>query len=203
MSFSTPFCKRDISILFLVTPISPWNRMGRDMIGIHTPSGTVVSPTLISPERHEWLHVAHLQRARQEGFTQDLLKLLARYHPKAKSLNPQGRMLKIINHWATPPTPHHALERTFLTNTELFGSPLICSMSGGISYCSAFPEDDIFGATTNFFLYRWTGSCIANPEYELEDMLKSVLHALASFSRVTRHPFSGGLNPPSLGGHTV
>ena len=107
--------------------------MGRDMIGIHTPSGTVVSPTLISPERHEWLHVAHLQRARQEGFTQDLLKLLARYHPKAKSLNPQGRMLKFANHCATPPTLHQAMERTLLTNTDLFGSPLKCSMFGKIS----------------------------------------------------------------------
>jgi len=34
----------------LVPPISPWNRLSRDMIGVHTPSGTVISPTLISPE---------------------------------------------------------------------------------------------------------------------------------------------------------
>ena len=53
-------------------------------------------------------------------------------------------------------------------------------MSGGISYCSAFPEVEIFGAITDSFLYRWTGSCIANPEYEPHDMLKAVLHALAS-----------------------
>jgi hypothetical protein len=53
-------------------------------------------------------------------------------------------------------------------------------MSDGISYCSAFPEDEIFGAITDSFLYRWTGSCIATPEYEPEDMLKAVLHALAS-----------------------
>jgi hypothetical protein len=53
-------------------------------------------------------------------------------------------------------------------------------MSGGISYCYAFPEDEIFGATTDSFRYRWTGSCIANPKYEPEDMLKAVLHALSS-----------------------
>ena len=51
-------------------------------------------------------------------------------------------------------------------------------MSGGISYCSAFPEDEIFGAITDSFLYRWTGSCISNPECEPEDMLKEILHAL-------------------------
>jgi hypothetical protein len=63
---------------------------------------------------------------------------------------------------------------------ELFGSPLNCSMSSGISYYSAFPEDEFFGATTDSFRYRWTGSCISNPEYEPEDMLKAVLHAFPS-----------------------
>ena len=62
--------------------------MGRDMIGVHTPSGSNISPTLISPERYKWLHAAHSQKAQAEAFTQDLLKLLARYYPRAKSLNP-------------------------------------------------------------------------------------------------------------------
>ena len=38
----------------------------------------------------------------------------------------------------------------------------------------------MFGAIPDAFTYRWTGSCITNPEYEPEDMLKAVLHALAS-----------------------
>jgi hypothetical protein len=80
------------------------------------------------------------------------------------------------------PTLQQALERTFLTNKELFGSSVNFSMSGGISYRSAFPEDEIFGAITDSFLYRWTDSCIANPEYEPKDMLKAVLHALASYT---------------------
>ena len=95
-------------------------------------------------------------------------------------MNPQDRKLKLANHWATPPKLHQTLECTFIRKTELFGSPLKCSMSGGISYCSAFPEDEIFGTITDLFLYRWTGSCIANPEYEPEDILKVVLYALAS-----------------------
>ena len=107
--------------------------MGRDMIGVHTPSGTAISPILISHERYKWLHAAHSQRARPEAFTHDLLTLLARHHPRAKSLNPQGRKLKLANHWATVPTLHQALERTFLFDKELFGSPINCSMSGGIS----------------------------------------------------------------------
>ena len=55
--------------------------MDRDMIGVHTPLGTVISPTLISSERYKWIHMAHSQRARLEAFTHDLLELLARYHP--------------------------------------------------------------------------------------------------------------------------
>ena len=46
----------------------------------------------------------------------------------------------------------------------------------------------MFGAITESFLYRWTGSCIAHPEYEPEDMLKAVLHTLAS-SESSNSPF--------------
>jgi hypothetical protein len=53
-------------------------------------------------------------------------------------------------------------------------------MTKGMTYGSAFPEDVHFGAILNFFQYRWTASCIANPEYEPEDMLQAVLHALSS-----------------------
>jgi len=64
----------------MVPPTSPWNKLGRDMIGVHTPSGSVISPTLVSPKRYNWLHAAHSQRTRPEAFTHDLLlKFLARY----------------------------------------------------------------------------------------------------------------------------
>ena len=54
-------------------------------------------------------------------------------------------------------------------------------MSADITYCSAFPEDTVFGTIINSSQFRWTSSCIANPEYEYEDMLKAVLHALTPF----------------------
>jgi hypothetical protein len=78
------------------------------------------------------------------------------------------------------PTLQQEINRTFISDKELFGSPINCSMSGSISYCCAFPEDEILGATTDSFRYRWTGSCIANPEYEPKDMLKAVLRAFSS-----------------------
>jgi hypothetical protein len=54
-------------------------------------------------------------------------------------------------------------------------------MSDGITNISAFPENANFGAIINSLQFRRTSSCIANSEYEPEDMLKAVLYALASF----------------------
>ena len=54
-------------------------------------------------------------------------------------------------------------------------------MSGGITYYFSFPEDTIFGDIINSFQFPWTRSCIANPEYGPEDMLKALLYALKSF----------------------
>jgi hypothetical protein len=76
------------------------------------------------------------------------------YNPKPKSLNPQGRQLKLANHWAIPPRLRHAIEATIMTTTELFGSPLNYSMSDGITFCSTFSEDAVFGATINSFQFR-------------------------------------------------
>jgi len=113
---------------------------------------------------------------------------MSRYHPKAKTLNPQGQLLKLADHWAIPPRLRQAIESTLLTTTELFGSPLNCSMSDGITYCSAFSEDAVFGAVISSFQFRWVSSCITNPEYEPENMLKAILRALAS-SESNETPF--------------
>jgi hypothetical protein len=45
-----------------------------------------------------------------------------------------------------------------------------------------------FGAIIDSFQFRWTSSCIVNPEYKPEDMLKAVLHTLAS-SKSIETPF--------------
>ncbi len=88
------------------------------------------------------------------NFTQDFLGLVSRYHPKAKTFNPQGRSLKLANHWAIMSRLRQAIESTVLSTTELFVSPLNFSMPEGITYCSAFPEDAVFGAIINSFQIR-------------------------------------------------
>ena len=115
--------------------------------------------------------------------------------PRAKSLNPRDRTLLIVDHGAIPSPPRQAIESTFLTTTELSNNPFDCSMTGKITYCSTFPEDNGFGVILNSFLFRWTSFCIANPEYGPEDMLKDVLYALVS-SKFSKNPFLDGLILP-------
>ena len=89
-------------------------------------------------------------------------------------------MSKIANQWAITHSLASAIHTCFNTTFEIFASPLNISMNPNVEYCTAFPEDANFGAHFNSFSYRHTRSCIANPEYEPEDMRKAVLHALAS-----------------------
>jgi hypothetical protein len=158
------------------------------MIAVHNHTEAAISSTLLYPERYTWLHETHSRLHNHTDFTEDLLGLISRYHPKAKTLNPQGRSLKLTNNWVIPPRLCQAIETTFLTTTEIFGNSLNCSMSDGITYCSTFPKDAVFGAIMNYFQLRWTSSCIVDLEYEPEDMLKAVVYALAS-SESNKNPF--------------
>jgi hypothetical protein len=73
-----------------------------------------------------------------------------------------------------------AIHETFSTTTELYASPLNCDITGKTIYFSAFPEDRDFGATHDCHSHRWTGSCVANPEYVASDMRNAVQHAIES-----------------------
>ncbi len=123
------------------------------MIGIHT-SGAAISPTLLPLERYGWLHKAHSRFDQSTVFTHDFLKLMLRYHPRSISIDPQDKPVKLANQWADLPPPRHAIKSAFLTTTELFDNPLNCSTTDTITYCSAFPDDQVFGAVLNAFLFR-------------------------------------------------
>ncbi len=92
--------------------------------------------------------------------------------------SPQGNISKTTNQWAIPPSLTSALHACFDTTCELFASPLNNSMNPNVDYCTTFQEDTIFGALFDAYIYRWTSSCLANPEYEAADMRKTILHAL-------------------------
>ena len=135
------------------------------MIGVHNSNGAATSPTRISPQRYERFYAAHARLNHGTDFLQDLQSRMLRNHPRARTINPQGRKHKPANQWATLPALHRAIQFTFQTRTEIFASPLNCSMEPGITYFTAYPEDS-FGALHDAFSYRLTGSCTANPEYD-------------------------------------
>jgi len=132
----------------LAPPTFPWNNLGKCIIIVHNQSRTTSFPTLLSPERYKWLHGTPSRHHNTTDFTQNLLRLMSRYHPRAKFFIPQSRSLKLANHWAIL---RQAIESTLLTTSELLGSPLNFSMSDGITYCSAFPEDTVLRAIRNSF----------------------------------------------------
>ena len=76
-------------------------------------------------------------------------------------------------------------------------------MEPGITYCTAFPEDSTFGAILSASNRRWTSFCMANPEYDPEDMRQVVLHALDILLHGHENPFLGDYGSPDVGGHTL
>ena len=153
--------------------------------------GRAVGLLDITAERFAFLELQYQLHATPTDppFLDCLKDLLLRYHPKSKLLNPQGNALKLQNHWSLPSSVMQVLRECCGVTTELFASPLNCSLAPGGVYCSAYPEDCIFGATHNSMLYHWAGSNQANPEYEPADMLEAFRRAIDSACASTL-PFS-------------
>ncbi len=161
-------------------PNTYWNKLNAHMIGIHYPTGAAVSPTLLSTKRYAGLYSQHCKHTSSIDFIADLTHLMQRYHQRTKRLNQQGIASKITNQWAITHSLASAIHACFNITFEIFASPFNSSMNPNVGYCTAFHEDVDFGAHYDSFSYRLAGSCIANPETELEDMRKAVLHAIAS-----------------------
>ena len=171
---------RPAAFTALVPPHTTCNPHHLPLISCHAASGSIISPILLTPDRYNWLFRQHFLNAPDRPFMDDLCALLSRYHPKSKHAICGSRKYNPSNQWCLPPPLRRALSNCFSSTTELFASPLNCHMQENVTYCSAFPQDTQFGAAYNAFDYRWTGSCLANPEYEPEDMRQTLRHAIAS-----------------------
>ena len=150
----------------LAPPGTSVNASQHPMITLHYPDGRIVSPTLLSPARYTWLHRQFCIHSTKppEQFLPAPTSLLERYHPRAATINPQGRTLNLRNHWAIPSPLMAAIRSSLGTTTELYASPINCDILRPTTYFSAFEEDQDFGAIHDCHSYRWTGSCVANPE---------------------------------------
>ena len=72
-----------------------------------------------------------------------------------------------------------ALKNGLQATTERFASPLNCSPHFE-NYCSAFEENQLFGADHNAYSTKWTGSSQARPEWNDAKTDKAVRWAIAS-----------------------
>ena len=167
------------------------NAQSPTLLRLCDPAGKAVSNLDLEVERYLFLkreytlHATPLSRP----FLTELAALLRRHDDRSKHHNPQGRPHKQKNQWAIPRTLMETLQRLCCTSTELFASPLNCSVAPNRTYFSAYPEDAVFGAIHNCMKYRWAGACQANPEYEDADMLHAMQRAIHSASATTS-PFS-------------
>ena len=139
----------------------------------------------ISPDRLRFLWGRYCQCAPSipnVGFHAELVALLSRYQ-EARYMDAGGKV-ELSNHWAVPPPVYDALRALCSTQTELFASPLNCSMTS-TPYCTAYWADAIFGASYDAYAARWSGACAFNPEYTREALARSVHWALASLAQAS------------------
>ena len=92
---------------------------------------------------------------------------------------PDGRKVKLRNHWATPDEYIHAIVASMGVTHERFASPLNANPAFQ-TYSSAFERDQVFGATWDAYRTSWHTSSYCNPEYEDTEMDKAVRWAIAS-----------------------
>ena len=166
----------------LAPPYSRLNPSACPMISLHYPDGTIVSSKLLSQERFDWLSLQYHLHAPpcSPPFLEALCSLLQRYHPLAAIHKLQGQHLNPRHHMAMPREITQVLHSFFAVTSELFASPLNCSLLPGVTFCSPFKEDEAFGAVHDAFSFRWTGACSAHPAPVPEDMHRAVSHAVAS-----------------------
>ena len=187
---------------FQLYTLAPTPQQADTFVRLCGPDGRAVSPHDISAGRLLFLwQQYHIHRSPSSpDFLHALNGLLLRYHPKSKRTNPQGSKFNIKNHWATPVEVMSVLREECGVNTELYSSPLNCNTSPGGTYFTAFPEDELFGATFDCTKYRWSGACQANPEYEAKDMLDAMQRAILS-ATCSETPFACFMILPHWASH--
>ena len=99
--------------------------------------GRAIGLLYISEQRFAFLELQyHMHATPSDPPLLDCLKaLLLCYHPSSKCLNPQGNALKLKNHWSLPSSVMQVLRDRCGVTTELFASPLNCSLAPGGTYC--------------------------------------------------------------------
>jgi hypothetical protein len=115
----------------------------------------------LSQSRYDRLSKQH--QGTDETFALDLELLLLRYAPLSKGLQA-----------AVPLAVCHLLNKEWEVSCECFSSPLNCNLA---SFCSAFPEDAVFGSMGSFFdFFPTEGSFEVNPPFTTVSIERAFVH---------------------------
>lgn len=124
-------------------------------------------------------------------FPEALAKLMYRYKEGCTS---EKYIVRMRNYWTTPDSLMRSIAAGLSATQERFACPLNFSPSFK-KYYSPFPEDCIFGASTNAYSCKWTGSSQAHPEYSSKEMQKAVRWAIGSSLQTSRPSLTTFLLP--------
>ena len=130
------------------------------------------------------LTLLHVQLSANHGlvatprhqFAAALAKLFHRYKEGSTS---EKYIVNMRNYWTTP----DSLTRTIIEGLSSTQERFACLLNFNSSfekYYSPFPEDCIFGACTNAYSCKWTGSSQAHLEHNPQDMQKAIRWAIGS-----------------------
>ena len=165
-------------------PDSGLHTMNSDTAYIYNPQGRCIGSmagTRLMLLQANYMHTIQtgapkLHAIRATSFEEDVAKLVTRYRHGAPLPN---RGTVEDKHQLT--TPGHIVEALALfgATNERFASPLNFNPRLP-TYCSLFPEDQLFGATLGAYDHIWTGSSYAHPAHNHADMHKAVRWAIAS-----------------------
>jgi exonuclease III/ribonuclease HI len=163
----------------------------RELACIYAPDGKLVDT--LEPRRLAILYKNYKNTdLRQEirdqlevkDFATEVALLILRYKEGAEVEDTPGATksrtkITVKNHWAVPTAVMQTLRKWFNLSKERFASPLNCD-PGMEYYFSLHARDQVFGAAHNSYSYRWEHASEANPEYEDDEMYKSMRWAVHS-----------------------
>ena len=165
------------------------------LLGVHDPMGHVRS-SVVAPRvalLSEWHHQATAGGRCDVPFPVAAHACVAHYTSKA---------LNLSNHWATPPPLVEAIATATRADTERFCSPLNAHRTFRRRY--TYRRDDVaFGAEYDAYSVKFSGSWYMNPEYDAEELTRSLRWAQASAATDPEPNFGVAVLPRyAKAGHT-
>ena len=155
-----------------------------DRVFFYPPSGNLAGSRDIHSVKHLWELFSvnsqrpDLQYLGPKSFAQEMCYLFSRYECSERT--EKGNSSTTQSQASLPFMIQAALYKAFDIETERFASPLNITPGLTKRYFSRYARDALFGAERDAFSRRWTGSSLANPEFDREQLDAALSWAVKS-----------------------